>query len=143
MTPQSSGQLGGFKAQGNTAEAAMELLADAEALEEAGVFAICLEATPPETGKLITERLKVPVLGIGAGPYCDGQILIVSDMLGIFQIFTPKFVKKYANLADEMHRAFSEYISDVKSGKFPAPEHYYKMKPGEAEKLNEMLKNRA
>ena len=143
MTPQSSGQMGGYKVQGNTAEAAIELLADAEALQEAGVFAVLLESIPPETGKLITERLRVPVIGIGAGPHCDGQVLIVHDMLGIYEVFTPKFVKKYANLAEEMRRAFSEYISDIKNGKFPAAEHCYKMKPGEAERLTEMLKERA
>jgi len=143
MTPQSSGQMGGYKVQGNTAEAAMELLADAEALQEAGVFAVLLESIPPETGKLITEKLRVPVVGIGAGPYCDGQVLIVHDMLGIYEVFTPKFVKKYANLAEEMRRAFGEYISDIKNGKFPAAEHCYKMKPGEAEKLNELLKKGA
>ncbi|GAH50936.1 unnamed protein product, partial [marine sediment metagenome] len=127
----------------NTAEAAIELLADAEALQKAGVFAVLLESIPPETGKLITERLRVPVMGIGAGPHCDGQVLIVHDMLGIYEVFTPKFVKKYANLAEEMRRAFSEYISDIKNGKFPAAEHCYKMKPGEAEKLNEMLEKGA
>lgn len=139
MTPQSSGQMGGYKVQGNTAEAAVGLLADAEALQEAGAFSVLLESIPPETGKLITGRLRVPVLGIGAGPHCDGQVLIVHDMLGIYEVFTPKFVKKYANLAEEMRRAFSEYVSDIKNGKFPSVEHCYKMKPGEAEKLDVML----
>ena len=140
MTPQSSGQMGGFKVQGNTAEAAMALLADAEALEEAGVFSILLESIPPETGKLITERLKIPVLGIGAGPYCDGQLVIVSDMLGLYQVFTPRFVKKYANLAQEMSKAFKEYVKEVREGEFPAEEHFYRMKAGEAEKLEKLIK---
>lgn len=140
MTPQSSGQMGGFKVQGNTAEAATELLADAEALEEAGVFSIVLEAIPPESGKLITGRLKIPTLGIGAGPYCDGQILICSDMLGLYQVFIPRFVRKYANLAEEMNKAYKEYIKEVKEGKFPVEEHFYKMKAGEAEKLGKLIK---
>ena len=140
MTPQSSGQMGGFKVQGNTAEAAMELLADAEALEEAGVFSIVLEAVPPESSRLITGRLKIPTLGIGAGPYCDGQLLIHSDMLGLYQVFTPRFVRKYANLAEEMTRAYKEYIKEVREGKFPAEEHFYKMKAGEAEKLGKLIK---
>ena len=140
LTPQSSGQLGGFKAQANTAESALALLEDAKAVEEAGAFSLLLEGIPPEAGKLITETLKIPVLGIGAGPYCDGQVLIVSDMLGLFEAFTPKFVKKYANLAEVIRGAFKAYIDDIKGGRFPAAEHCYKMKPGEAEKLEEMLK---
>lgn len=140
LTPQSSGQMGGFKAQATTAEAAMALLEDAKAIEEAGAFSLVLEAIPSETGKLITESVKIPTLGIGAGPYCDGQVVIVSDMLGLFEVFTPKFVKKYANLAEEMRRAFREYISDIKDGKFPSEEHCYKMRAGEAERLKEMLK---
>ncbi len=141
LTPQSSAQMGGFKAQGNTAEAAMVLLEDGKAIEEAGAFMLLVEAVPPETGKIITEALSIPVLSIGAGPYCDGQLLIVSDMLGIFEVFTPKFVKKYANLADVMRQAFQEYIREIREGKFPTLEHCYKMKAGEAEKLEELLKN--
>jgi 3-methyl-2-oxobutanoate hydroxymethyltransferase len=116
------------------------LLADAEALEEAGVFSIVLEAIPPETGELITKRLKIPTLGIGAGPYCDGQLLICSDMLGLYQVFTPRFVRKYANLAEEITRAYKEYIEEVKGLKFPVEEHFYKMRAGEAERLNKLLK---
>ncbi|MEA3253393.1 MAG: 3-methyl-2-oxobutanoate hydroxymethyltransferase [Chloroflexota bacterium] len=143
LTPQSSGQMGGFKVQANTAESAMGLLADAEALVEAGVFCVLLEGIPPEAGKLITENVKVPVVGIGAGPSCDGQVIVTNDMLGLYELFTPKFVKKYTNLAEQMVKAFGEYIADVKSGAFPAPEHCYKMKQGEAEKLAEMPKERA
>ncbi len=138
LTPQSSAQLGGFKAQGNTAAAAMTLLDDARALEAAGIALLLVEAVPPETGKLITGSLSIPVLGIGAGPYCDGQLVIVSDMLGIFQAFTPKFVKKYANLADNIKSAFRDYIGEVRAGKFPTIEHCYSMKPGEADKLAAM-----
>jgi len=135
LTPQSSGQLGGFKAQGRTAEAAMEIVEDALALEKAGVFAILLEAVPPEVGKVITEICKLPILGIGAGMYVDGQCLIVSDMLGFFEAFTPKFVKKYANLSEIIEKAFRDYIEEVKTGKFPEEKHCYRMIEGEAEKL--------
>lgn len=142
LTPQSSAQLGGFKAQGNTAQAAMMLLDDAKAIEEAGAALLLVEGVPPETGKLITESLKIPVYGIGAGPYCDGQILIVSDMLGIFEVFTPKFVKKYANLAGIMRQAFQQYAQEIREGKFPTLDYCYRMKAGEAEKLEAMLKRR-
>lgn len=140
LTPQSSAQLGGFKAQGNTAEQAMTLLEDAKAIEAAGGSLLLVEGVPPETGKIITEALSIPVYGIGAGPYCDGQVIIVSDMLGIFEVFTPKFVKKYANLAEVMRQAFREYAREIREGNFPTPEHCYKMRAGETEKLEEMLK---
>jgi 3-methyl-2-oxobutanoate hydroxymethyltransferase len=139
LTPQSSGQLGGFKAQGRTAASAMELILDAKAIEEAGAFAILLEAIPPEVGRIITERSRIPVLGIGAGIDCDGQLLIVGDMLGLFVAFTPKFVKKYASLSDNITKAFSEYIKDVKEKKFPEEKHVYRMEPGEIEKLEKMV----
>ena len=140
LTPQSSAQLGGFKPQGNTAEQAVALLEDAKAVEAAGCSLLLVEGVPPETGKIITETLSIPVYGIGAGPYCDGQVLIVSDMLGLFEIFTPKFVKKYTNLAEVMREAFREYAREIREGKFPTPEHCYKMRAGEKEKLEEMLK---
>lgn len=140
LTPQSSAQLGGFKPQGNTAQQAMTLLEDAKAVEAAGCSLLLVEGVPPETGKIITEALSIPVYGIGAGPYCDGQVIIVSDMLGLFEIFTPKFVKKYTNLAEIMREAFREYAREIREGKFPTPEHCYKMRPGEKEKLEEMLK---
>lgn len=141
LTPQSSGQLGGFKAQGRTAETAMELIKDALAIEKAGAFALLLEAVPPEVGKIITDMLKIPVLGIGAGMYTDGQVLIIGDMLGYFEAFTPKFVKKYANLGEIIEKAFREYSDDVKTGKFPEEKHCYRMIEGEQEKLEAMLKN--
>jgi 3-methyl-2-oxobutanoate hydroxymethyltransferase len=141
LTPQSSAQMGGFKAQGNTAEAAIALLEDAKAVEEAGAALLLVEGVPAETGKLITETLSIPVYGIGAGPHCDGQLLIVSDMLGIFEAFTPKFVKKYANLAGEMRKAFQEYIRDIHDGTFPTVDQCYKMKVGEGDRLKEMVKS--
>lgn len=140
LTPQSSAQLGGFKPQGNTAEQAVALLEDAKAVEAAGCSLLLVEGVPPETGKIITETLSIPVYGIGAGPYCDGQVIIVSDMLGLFEIFTPKFVKKYTNLAEVMREAFREYAREIREGKFPTPEHCYKMRAGEKEKLEEIMK---
>ena len=139
LTPQSSAMLGGFKAQGRTADTALELIRDAEAIEATGAFALLLEAIPPEVGKIITERLHIPVLGIGAGGYCDGQLLIVSDMLGLFQAFTPKFVRKYANLADTISRAFEAYAGEVRNGAFPEKQHTYGMVEGEYEKLEDLL----
>lgn len=138
LTPQSSGQLGGFKAQGRTLESARLVLQDALAVQEAGAHALLVEAVTSEVTSVIHRRLEIPVYGIGAGPHCDGQVLIVSDVLGIFETFTPKFVKKYANLAEEMKRAFAEYASDVRNGTFPGPEHVYPMLPGEADRLAEL-----
>ena len=137
----SSGQLGGFKAQGRTADTAMELIKDALAIEKAGAFALLLEAIPPEVGKIITDMLKIPVLGIGAGMFTDGQALIIGDMLGYFEAFTPKFVKKYANLAQVIDKALREHIDDVKTGRFPEEKHCYRMIEGEIEKLESMLKS--
>jgi len=141
LTPQSSGQLGGFKAQGRTADTAMELIKDALAIEKAGAFALLVEAIPPEVGKIISEMLNIPVLGIGAGMYTDGQVLIIGDMLGYFEAFTPKFVKKYANLAEVITKAFSDFIEDVRTGKFPEEKHCYRMVEGELDKLEAMRKN--
>jgi 3-methyl-2-oxobutanoate hydroxymethyltransferase len=139
LTPQSSGQLGGFKAQGRTAESAEELIKDAIEIEEAGAFAILLEAIPPELGKAITELLSIPVHGIGAGPFTDGQVLINGDMLGYFEAFTPKFVKKYANLAEVITRALQEYVDDVHQGRFPGPEHSYSVLKEELEAFNKVV----
>ena len=135
LTPQSVAQLGGFRAQGRDADNAMRVIEDARILEEAGAFAILLEAVPPEVGRLVTERAGVPIISIGAGPYCDGQLLIVHDMLGFFEAFTPKFVKKYADLNQVILEAFRAYIDDVRNGRFPQPEHCYPMKPSEIERL--------
>ncbi|MCJ7747616.1 MAG: 3-methyl-2-oxobutanoate hydroxymethyltransferase [Desulfobacterales bacterium] len=141
LTPQSSGQIGGFKAQGRTAESAYELIQDARSVQEAGATFLLLEAVPPEVGKFISEDLKIPVYGIGAGPYVDGQLLIVSDMLGVFEAFTPRFVKKYANLAEEIMKAMEAYVRDVKESKFPENEHTYNMLEGEKEKLDKLVKS--
>ncbi|HHY92695.1 MAG TPA: 3-methyl-2-oxobutanoate hydroxymethyltransferase [Firmicutes bacterium] len=135
LTPQSIAMLGGFKSQGRNLAAAESLIEDAKALEAAGAVALLLEAMPPEVGKIITERANIPVIGIGAGPYTHGQLLIVHDMLGFFDAFTPKFVKKYADLNGVIRTALAEYVADVQSGAFPAPEHCYKMQAGEAEAL--------
>lgn len=139
LTPQSSGQLGGFKAQGRTAETAKELIEDATAIEEAGAFALLVEAVPPEVCGIIRERLKIPVYSIGAGWEADGQLMICSDVLGIFQAFTPKFVKKYENLAQKTVNAFEQYVQEARDGKFPKDEHTYKMVEGELSKLKELL----
>ena len=139
LTPQSSGQLGGFKAQGRTAETARDLIADALAIEAAGAFALLVEAVPPEVGGIIRKRLQIPVYGIGAGSETDGQLMICSDVLGLFQAFTPKFVKKYENLAAKTISAFQKYAEDVRTHKFPAEEHVYKMVEGELPKLKKNL----
>ena len=140
LTPQSAGQLGGFKAQGLTADSAMEMIAEAQAVQEAGALFLLVEAVAPEVTKIIRDKLTIPVYGIGAGPYTDGEVIIVSDLLGIFEAFTPKFVKKYAQLAPQMREAFTKYRQEVKEGVFPGPEHVYNMKPGELEKLQKQMK---
>jgi len=135
LTPQSSGQLGGFKAQGRTAETAMELIRDAQAVQQAGGFALLVEAVPPEVSKIIRDNLRIPVYGIGAGVDVDGQLTICSDLLGLFQAFTPKFIKKYENLAQRTVNAFAEYVQEVRNSQFPEEQHTYKMVDGEYEKL--------
>ncbi len=143
LTPQSSGQLGGHKAQGRTVESAKLLIEDALAIEEAGAQLLLLEAVPPEVAGFITKKLSIPVLSIGAGPDCDGQLLIVSDAIGQFQAFTPKFVKKYANVAEVVTKALAEYVEEVKSGSFPADEHCYHMLKGEDEKFKDLIREYA
>ena len=140
LTPQSSGQLGGHKAQGRTVESAQALVDDALVLQDAGVQLLLLEAIPPEVGKFITEKLTIPVLSIGAGMHCDGQLLIVSDLIGQFQAFTPKFVKRYCNVAEIVTNALKQYCDDVRSGAFPTDEHCYHMLDGEHEKFVEVIK---
>jgi 3-methyl-2-oxobutanoate hydroxymethyltransferase len=139
LTPQSSGKLGGFKAQGLTVASARDMIADAEAVQDAGAMFLLVEAVAPEVTRIIHERLQIPVYSIGAGPHADGQVLIVSDLLGIFEAFTPKFVKRYAELAVEMRSAFEAYRDEVRSGAFPAPQHAYNMKEGELAKLRAEL----
>lgn len=140
LTPQSSGQLGGFKAQGRTADTAMELIEDARAIQDAGAFALLVEAVPPEVCKIIRDDLTIPVYSIGAGVEADGQLMICSDVLGIFQAFTPKFVKRYAELGSEIQKTFEAYVEDVRSGRFPQDEHTYKMVKDELPVLMEKMK---
>ncbi len=140
LTPQSSGQLGGHKAQGRTVESARAVIEDALAIEEAGAQMILLEAVPPEVAGFITKKLSIPVYSIGAGPQCDGQLLIVSDLIGQFQAFTPKFVKKYADVAGVITEAMKEYVKDVKEKSFPSDQYCYHMLKGENEKFSELIK---
>ncbi len=140
LTPQSSGQLGGHKAQGRTVESAKLVIEDALAIEEAGAQLLLLEAVPPEVSGFIARKLSIPVYSIGAGPDCDGQLLIVSDLIGQFQAFTPKFVKKYANIAEVITNAMGDYKSEVKGGEFPLDEHCYHMKEGEQDGFNQLIK---
>jgi 3-methyl-2-oxobutanoate hydroxymethyltransferase len=127
LTPQSVNQLGGFRAQGRTAAAAKRLMEDALLLEAAGCFSIVLESVPARLAELISKRISIPTIGIGAGAGCDGQVLVTHDLLGLFDRFTPKFVKKYADFHSEMQRAFANYIEDVETKRFPAPEHIVEM----------------
>jgi len=127
LTPQSIHQLGGFKAQGKVATEARRLLNDALILEEAGAFAIVLECTPAPLSGLITRKLSIPTIGIGAGPGCDGQVQVISDILGLYTDFVPKHARQYARLAGEMTDAIASYMSEVESLAFPAEEHSYTM----------------
>ncbi|TAN36255.1 MAG: 3-methyl-2-oxobutanoate hydroxymethyltransferase [Verrucomicrobia bacterium] len=125
LTPQSVQEFGGFKVQGRTEAAAEELLRDARALEEAGVFAIVLESIPPDLAGKITAAVGVPTIGIGAGPQCDGQVLVIHDLLGLGGDWKPKFAKRYADLGTAARAAISDYKREVETGKFPGPEHCY------------------
>jgi len=125
LTPQTAGQLGGYKVQGKDMAAARKLLAAAKALEAAGAFSLVLEAVPAPLAEVITRAVSVPTIGIGAGPHCDGQVLVTNDLLGLFEKFVPSFVKQYANLAPEIKKAAQSYISEVGSGVFPGPEHSF------------------
>lgn len=141
LTPQSSGALGGHKAQGRTAKDAAMVVEDALAVQEAGAQMLLVEAVPPEVAQYITETLTIPVFSIGAGKECDGQLLIVSDLIGQFQAFTPKFVKKYCDVAGIVTDAMKAYCKDVRGGSFPEDQHCYNMIEGEKEKfLSEMKK---
>jgi 3-methyl-2-oxobutanoate hydroxymethyltransferase len=140
LTPQSSGQLGGHKAQGRTKDSARLVIEDALAIQEAGAQLLLLEAIPPEVAAFITARLSIPVFSIGAGPDCDGQLLIVSDLIGQFQAFTPKFVKKYCDVARVVTDALAAYVKDVREGKFPEDQHCYHMIKGEEEGLAELIR---
>jgi len=139
LTPQSVHKLGGFRPQGRDAEAAFKLLEDAQILQAAGCFSLVLESIPGKLAALVSQRLEIPTLGIGAGVGCDGQVLVTHDLLGLFERFTPRFVKQYAHLAEDMKLAFGEYISNVKGRSFPDVEHTVEMSEEEWNCLIEKL----
>ncbi len=140
LTPQSSGALGGHKAQGRTAKDAALVVEDALAVQDAGAQMLLVEAVPPEVAKYIADTLTIPVFSIGAGKECDGQLLIVSDLIGQFQAFTPKFVKKYCDVASVITNAMKEYCEDVRQGRFPEDKHCYHMIEGEKEIFESKIK---
>lgn len=135
LTPQSINAFGGFKVQGKTEAAAKKLIEDALAIQEAGAFAVVLEGIPKKLADLVTEKLSIPTIGIGAGNGCDGQVLVYQDLLGMFSDFTPKFVKRYANIGEIMKDAFRQYFQEIQSGVFPGEEHEYKMDDDIIDKL--------
>ena len=139
LTPQTASALGGFKMQGADAAAARRIIDDAKALEDAGVFSMILEAVPAPLGKLVAEAVKVPVIGIGAGPDVDGQVLVTHDMIGLFDKFVPKFVKQYTNIRKIILDALSEYKQEVLDVEFPAPEHSFKMPEEALEELKKLI----
>ncbi|MFW9967055.1 MAG: 3-methyl-2-oxobutanoate hydroxymethyltransferase [Candidatus Thorarchaeota archaeon] len=135
LTPQSIFEVGGYRVQGRTAKQTKEMVKQAQALEEAGAFSIVIELVPSETAKVITESIGIPTIGIGAGPHCDGQVLVLHDMLGLFQDFKPKFVKRYANIREVIQNAVKEFSTDVREGKFPDPEYSFEMTEEETGRL--------
>ncbi|MBP3458849.1 MAG: 3-methyl-2-oxobutanoate hydroxymethyltransferase [Lachnospiraceae bacterium] len=135
LTPQSINAFGGFKVQGKNEAAARKLLEDAKAIEEAGAFGVVLECVPAKLAELISKELEIPTIGIGAGNVCDGQVLVYQDMLGMFSDFTPKFVKRFANVGEVMKEAFQAYCKEVQEGTFPAKEHEYTIADDVLEKL--------
>jgi len=141
LTPQTASALGGFKMQGKDASAAKQIIDDARALEDAGVFSMILEAVPAPLGKLVAEAVSVPVIGIGAGPDVDGQVLVFHDVVGLFDRFVPKFVKQYTNVRKIIIEALKEYNQDVVAGTFPAAEHSFKMPDEALAQLKAMIKD--
>lgn len=135
LTPQTADKLGGFKVQGKDAQTAQRLIEQALSLEKTGCFAIVLECVPDKIAEIITRKLKIPTIGIGAGKSCDGQVLVVHDLLGLFERYKPKFVKQYVNLAEPMQKAFTQYIKEVQEGSFPGPEHTFGIKEEELKKI--------
>lgn len=131
LTPQSVNQLGGYKTQGKTAAAAKRLIEDALMVQDAGCFSLVLEAIPGRLAEMVSQKLDIATIGIGAGSGCDGQVLVTHDLLGLFDRFTPKFVRKYANFHEEMERAFKAYKLDVESGTFPGPDHTFRISEDE------------
>lgn len=141
LTPQSAGQLGGFKVQGKSAQAGKQLMEDAQALSQAGCFSLVLEAVPAALAERVSQAIPIPTIGIGAGAGCDGQVLVIHDLVGLFDRFLPRFVKQYARLGQEMRRAISSYKQEVEAGIFPGPEHIFSMKQEEVEALDKLLQN--
>ena len=141
LTPQTAGALGGFKMQGKDATAARQIIDDAKAIEEAGVFSIVLEAVPAPLAKLVAEALKVPVIGIGAGPDVDGQVLVTHDMIGLFDKFVPKFVKQYSQIRTIILEAMQSYKKEVQAVTFPGPEHSFKMPEETLVRLKKMIED--
>ena len=139
LTPQTASALGGFKIQGRDASAAKQIIEDAKALEDAGVFSIILEAVPAPLGKLVAECVSVPVIGIGAGPDVDGQVLVIHDVVGLFDRFVPKFVKQYTNVRKIMLDALNAYKQEVTESVFPGDEHSFKMPDDVLEQLKKMI----
>lgn len=139
LTPQTASALGGFKMQGRDALAAKRIIEDAKALEDAGVFSMILEAVPAPLGQLVAEAVKVPVIGIGAGPNVDGQVLVTHDMIGLFDKFVPKFVKQYTQIRKTILEALKEYKEDVLAVTFPGPEHSFKMPDEALEQLKKLI----
>jgi len=139
LTPQTASALGGFKMQGRDALAAKRIIEDAKALEDAGVFSMILEAVPAPLGQLVAEAVKVPVIGIGAGPNVDGQVLVTHDMIGLFDKFVPKFVKQYTQIRKTILEALKEYKEDVVAVTFPGPEHSFKMPDEALEQLKKLI----
>ncbi len=135
LTPQSVNQFGGFKVQGKTPAAAVQLMHDAQALEQAGAFAIVLELVPAPLAALLTERLSIPTIGIGAGPECDGQVQVFHDMLGLFEAFSPKHAKRYADAGETIRDAVAKYADEVRCGAFPTAKESFKMDPAALEEL--------
>lgn len=135
LTPQSVNAFGGFKVQGKDEEAARRILQEALAVQEAGAFAVVLECVPAKLAALISAKLEIPTIGIGAGNGCDGQVIVYQDMLSMYGGFKPKFVKQYANLGEQMKEAFSEYIRETQDGSFPAEEHTFKISDDILDKL--------
>jgi 3-methyl-2-oxobutanoate hydroxymethyltransferase len=139
LTPQTATALGGYRSQGRTADRALEVCKDALALQEAGCFAIVFEAIPSAVTELIMPRLEIPVIGIGAGPTTDGQVLVFHDLLGIYDGHAARFVKRYENVREQMVRGVEAYAADVRARRYPEPEHEYTMAPDEAARLEELL----
>jgi 3-methyl-2-oxobutanoate hydroxymethyltransferase len=135
LTPQTISMLGGFKVQGKDAQAAQKIIDDALSLQDAGAFSVLLEAVPAPIAKMVTERLTVPTIGIGAGVHCDGQVLVVHDMLGLFDRFTPKFAKKYVNLSEVILKALDAYKEEVIKGEFPTDQHSFHIDEKELSKI--------